>query len=933
MSPNFRANSAENCSEIHSQFVKEFTKTTDMKTKLPETPAIREWNRVAIMTENSEIVETLNKLIEEIILIDGNDQEEFSHLRELINYLEQSISRQEKEHLLQSLELISNSENDKTIREAIDSFQESVDALRTYYLEAEDSVPASSTDQPEDSEESIDNPELVRDFLQEAEEYIQTAENHLIALEETPNDPARIDAIFRSFHTIKGVAGFLEFRDIHHLTHDFENLLEAIRNKTVEVTPETIDLILNGLDALRSLLEVVDQSVEAGKLLPHSVDLESLLKKVDEHLTGDIPVGVRDDDSAPEAEPDSDWESETESAPEDSVDAGQVEEVPAGKDAEEVMHDYLEDPELVRDFLQESEEHLQSVEQHIIVWEDEPDNPEHVDTIFRGFHTIKGVAGFLNLTDIQDLAHDFENLLDEVRGGRLELSKELIDLILVGIDSLRQMMEALDNSLSEDEHIPHEVDVDTLVKKVRGFQDHQGDRDREGADETVSDAATGKEENAAGDSKAESGPSSADKSAKRKASTGAIRVETEKMDHLIDMVGELVITQNMVAQNRMVREATDKRLLSDIAQLKRITSTLQNISMSLRMIPIKATFRKMKRIVRDLSRKSGKQIRLELQGEQTEIDRNMVEELYDPLVHMIRNSCDHGVEPPEERKSAGKPETGTITLNAYHQGGNVVIVVSDDGRGLSKDAIVQKAQERGLVTPDEEFTEKQAFDLLFRAGFSTAQQVTDVSGRGVGMDVVKRTIEKMRGQIDIESTQGEGTTFYINLPLTLAIIDGVIVRVGKERYVVPTLSIEQSVQPGEADYNYIAGKGETIKVRDQIFPLVRLHQLFDVETEVTDPWEGIVVLVDAGEERVGLLVDNLVDKQEVVIKSMGERLRSLPGISGGAILGDGTVGLILDISSLLSIRDAKNSKNGSNGQPVQSTNGQDMNPRPEAETT
>lgn len=328
--------------------------------------------------------------------------------------------------------------------------------------------------------------------------------------------------------------------------------------------------------------------------------------------------------------------------------------------------------------------------------------------------------------------------------------------------------------------------------------------------------------------------------------------------------------------------------------------------MSLRMVPIENTFRKMQRIVRDLAHKSGKKIQLKLSGEQTEIDRNMVEALYDPLVHMVRNACDHGIEMPEQRKTAGKETLGTIHLNAFHKGGNIVIEISDNGAGLNKEAIFKKAVERGVVNPDQELTEKQTYELLMQPGFSTAEQVTEVSGRGVGMDVVKRTIEKMRGQIDIESEEGNGSTFYIKLPLTLAIIDGVIVRVGTERFVLPTLSIEESVQPKQVDYNLIAGQGETIKVRGHIFPLIRLHHLFDVANAIENPWEGIVVLVNVGKDMAALMVDELVDKQEIVIKSMGDQLQSLPGISGGAILGDGTVGLILDVPTLLSVRDAKN---------------------------
>lgn len=859
------------------------------------------------MGKETSILDVLNQLIEEIILFDGENPDEFNHLRELISSLEESLPDEERETLMESLEEISRSEDATYIDQAITAFQESVGSLRNYYLELEQQEDAdvedhTADDAVDDSDVGhsslTESPDLVGGFLREATEYLNSAEEDLLGLEEAQERTDRIDGIFRSFHTIKGVASFLEFRKIHRFAHGYENLLESTRSGTLAIHEGVTDHILAGIDALRTMLKFVERSLEEGEWIPDDVDEEPYLQEIDRLLN--------EDQSSEQPEvPQGEWGSD---GPEEDVVCEKEETLPP----EDSMPEYLEDPELVRDFLEEAGEHLQSVEQHLILWEDEPENSEHVDTIFRGFHTIKGVAGFLNLQDIQHTSHEFENLLDEVRSGERELSRQLIDLILRGVDGLRAMTGALEESLARGEHVPHDVDLDALLNLEASMGESQDETQRSsGVNGKPSEGGPDREPQS---EKAEADPKPSGKASKSRDTGGAIRVETEKMDYLIDMVGELVITQNMVSQNELVRESGDKRLQGDMAQLKRITSTLQNIAMSLRMIPIGATFRRMKRIVRDLSRKSGKDIRLQLSGEQTEIDRNMVEELYDPLVHMIRNSCDHGIESPERRKAAGKSEHGTIYLNAYHEGGNVVIEVSDDGAGLDRGAILAKATERGMVQPDEELKDKEVFDLILQPGFSTAKSVTDVSGRGVGMDVVRRTIENMRGQVEISSNPGEGTTFHIKLPLTLAIIDGVIVGVGKERYVLPTLSVEQSVQPQQSDYNFIAGRGETIRIRDELFPLIRLHQIFDVETNVISPWEGIIVLAHTGEKRVALLVDALVDKQEIVIKSMGEQLQSLPGVSGGAILGDGTVGLILDIPGLSVIRDARTADHNGGGE-------------------
>jgi two-component system chemotaxis sensor kinase CheA len=379
----------------------------------------------------------------------------------------------------------------------------------------------------------------------------------------------------------------------------------------------------------------------------------------------------------------------------------------------------------------------------------------------------------------------------------------------------------------------------------------------------------------------------------------AVKVDTIKLDSLIDLVGEMVIAQSLVVQNEELVGIQSEKLVRDLSQLSRISKDLQRSAMALRMVPIRATFQKMNRLVRDLSVKLGKQVELVTEGEDTELDRTIVEEISDPLVHMIRNSVDHGIEMPEDRIKKGKPAKGTISLKAFHRGGNIVIEIRDDGAGLNKERICAKALEQGLIGKDESLSENEIFKLIMRPGFSTAEKVTDVSGRGVGMDVVRGNIDRLRGKIDIQSTSGQGSCFSIYLPLTLAIIDGLLVGIGNHRYILPTLSVCESFQPTAGMIQTVQGRGETVSVRGRLRPLLRLSEHLGIAPSSTDPTHSIVVVVESGSDARCILVDQLLGKQEVVIKSMGETFRASQCVAGAAILGDGRIGLILDPQALV----------------------------------
>lgn len=396
----------------------------------------------------------------------------------------------------------------------------------------------------------------------------------------------------------------------------------------------------------------------------------------------------------------------------------------------------------------------------------------------------------------------------------------------------------------------------------------------------------------------------------RKASTGSgtgetsIRVSIDKVDELINTVGELVITQSMLGQFGELEDLTNDhldKLRDGLAQLERNTRELQESVMRIRMLPISFTFQRFPRLVHDLSSQLGKKVELKMTGEQTELDKTVMEKIGDPLVHLVRNSMDHGIETPEIRIAAGKPETGTVNLNAYHQGGNIVIEIKDDGGGLNTEKILAKAKSSGLIDDDEVLTEDQIYDLLFQPGFSTADQVSDVSGRGVGMDVVRRNIRSLGGSVDVKSKEGVGSTFTIRLPLTLAILDGQLISVGSETYIVPLVSIIESVQIDKAKVNVISGRGEVYKLREDYIPIVRLYHLFGLKATSTTLDKGLLVVVEAEGKKVAMFVDDLLGQQQVVIKSLESNYKKVEGLSGATILGDGTVALILDITGLFEL--------------------------------
>ncbi len=595
---------------------------------------------------------------------------------------------------------------------------------------------------------------------------------------------------------------------------------------------------------------------------------------------------------------------------------------PSPPPAQTPVPDFLQDKDLLSGFIDEAFEHLESIEINVLELEQNPGDQEIINNIFRPFHTIKGVSGFLNLKTINKLAHATENLLDDVRNGKRPMDSDVIDIVLNVGDCLKDMVQNIKEVLERGPECYQETDIATYLTRIRQLQEGTVGPVEE-ATLPVSEPSASVAAEAPAPFKApvapakpaaraevvatvepveeeETGPrGGADKGGQRKKLGSSIKVDVEKLDALVNAVGELVIMQSLVRQNPLVARLADPKLAKDFSQLSRITSDLQRTAMAMRMVPIRQTFDKMIRLVRDLSKKTGKKVDLIMEGAETEIDRNMVDSIYDPLVHMMRNSVDHGIQTPEERSKFGKPATGTVHLRAYQKGGNMVIEIEDDGEGLNTQKIKQKAMSRGLIQAGESLSDHELNNLIFMPGFSTADKITDVSGRGVGMDVVKKAVEKLRGKVEVHSQPGKGCLFVIRLPLTLAIIDGIIVRVGSERYIIPTIAIQESMRPEAKNYNTVHNRGETLLVRGELIPIIRLYEVFGVEsTTYTDPREAIVVVVENEGRKRALMVDELLGKEEVVIKNLGG-MQDVSGVAGGTILGDGRVGLILDLAGVI----------------------------------
>lgn len=540
-------------------------------------------------------------------------------------------------------------------------------------------------------------------------------------------------------------------------------------------------------------------------------------------------------------------------------------------------------PQIRQRFFQEAAEALDQFEE-VLLKLDPAGDSEAFAPAFRVLHSFKGNCGFMGLADLERVSHGMEAVFEAVQESDSKLECRTVDRLLQMTDLLRLAVK--DVAQGGRGCIP---ESDALIKQLQDMA----------APQTSSTPPSPPEPNPAGSVKPAVSAVRQD-----------IRVDLRKLDALINLVGELVIAEAMLTRHPLVTGLKDETVERAVYQLRRVSQDLQDVAMATRMIPLTATFQKMIRLVHDVSHKSGKRVELELRGEETEVDKTVIEQIADPLVHIVRNAIDHGIETSDGRRAAGKPETGRLVIEGRHEGNEVWILVSDDGRGLDQNKIWRKALERGLVSGIlSDFTEKQIYKLIFEPGFSTADKVTDISGRGVGMDVVKKNVEKIKGRVDIQNTPGQGCTMILRIPLTLAVIEGMVIRLGEVRYILPLLMIREAFRPKPEQIILTPDGRETVRVRDEFFGVIRLHAVFRRTAEFSRLEDGILVLVELEGQAVCLFCDELLGQQEIVIKGLSSYLGEARGISGCTILGDGEVSLILDVHTLAGLaQDEKRKK-------------------------
>lgn len=703
------------------------------------------------------------------------------------------------------------------------------------------------------------DPDLCSAFIAQHRESLEIIEAAVMTMESGDSTPEDLAEIKRHLHTMKGDAGLVGLRDLETSAHKLEDTIE-------EDGPDITNGILQFVDWARASIEAVVRHFGG---------------------EGDTATPTPAAGAASEAAPEE----------EEGSTAGIV---PEKLDC---------DPETTSEFVTEANELLDGVEEMLLVLESDRKHTDSIHAVFRAFHSIKGVSSFLELDHIRDLAHEVESLLDMVRANKLEFSDDAFEVTLQTFDRMRKFVLDVQRANNGDKKLTADPTLPSMLKRLIAVREGRGLEEpavipmsepksaEAAAPEKNSAPAKAAPANAAPEKQSQAQAQESRAAAKRVQSSmqETIRVEPARLDRLVDSIGELVIAESMVTKTLENQES------SQLSHLRKITRELQELAMSLRMVPLRSTFRRMARLARDVAKKLGKRIDFSCLGEEAELDKTMVDAIGDPLMHMIRNAVDHGLEDtPDERRAAGKDEVGNVTLRAYHEGGSIFIEVSDDGGGMNRDAIIKKAIDRGILTEGESLTDTEAFGLVFEPGFSTAKQVSEVSGRGVGLDVVKRSIEALRGHVEIRSELGKGTTFSMRLPLTLAIIDGMVVRIGVERFVIPTLDIVRIVRRRDVDTTKVFDRAPVIRIGDELIPLIDLGQ--DLRSADDRGGDGAFVVVDSSEQSVAIGVDELIGQQQIVIKSLGTSLADARGFAGGTIMPDGRVSLILDIAGLMSKR-------------------------------
>ncbi|MCL2719163.1 MAG: chemotaxis protein CheA [Lachnospiraceae bacterium] len=679
-------------------------------------------------------------------------------------------------------------------------------------------------------------------FLDETKEHLQSLNTQILNLEHSPEDADTINEIFRAAHSLKGMAGTMGYKRMQALTHEMESVFTDVRNGTLKVKSNMIDAIFQSIDALEEYLTNIQANADEG-----NNDNEHIIKQLQ-----DILAGGGEEEAPPKKE------------------KGATKEKAVSMERKEK---WLEIP------MGESESNV------LAVAKKQGKNVYGITVRIQESCLLKAARAFLVFKAIEDLG---DIIVSEPTTQDIEDEKFNLDFSLIIITEypLAKVIEAAESVSEIESVVGGDLEIDT--SGVEAEEEHEL---------VPLGNAVAVDNTAAG-----GGGPQPEKKVSKPVVNRTVRVDIEKLDVLMNLVSELIIAKNSLVSATSTEEGNDRSsgVNEQIEYLESVTTNLHESVMKVRMVPIESVVNKFPRMIRDLSKKLNKKMELYMSGEETELDRTVVDEIGDPLMHLLRNAADHGLESTAERIRIGKPESGSIFLDAYQEGNNVIIEVRDDGAGVDVDAVKRKAVEKGIISFEqgENMTEKDIVDLLFHAGFSTAAVVSDVSGRGVGLDVVKSKIEALSGEVEVKSTRGEGSVWTVRLPLTLAIIQALMVTVGGEKYAISLGSIQTIEDISNADIKFVQAS-EVINLRGTVIPIIRMSEILDIESKKSPDEDMVVVIVKKGDKMAGLIVDELMGQQEIVIKSLGKYISKCKFISGATILGDGEVALILDANVLI----------------------------------
>ncbi|MCI9065173.1 MAG: chemotaxis protein CheA [Lachnospiraceae bacterium] len=702
-------------------------------------------------------------------------------------------------------------------------------------------------------------------FLDETNEHLQSLNTQILALEQDPENMDTINEIFRAAHSLKGMAGTMGYKRMQTLTHDMENVFSEVRNGNIKVNADMIDVLFQCLDALEEYNTTIRESSDEG-----TNDNSALIKRLNDIMNGGAGEAAAAGESAPAVK-----------APEASAAGGGFQSIKLNENQQTVLSEAIKEGKNVYGLTVKVQESC-------------------ILKAARAFLVFKAVEETSEIIVSDPSSQDIEDEKFELTFSLIIVSEAAMDEVVSAASAVSEIENVSGSVLKledvsgtgepEEPSGAAEVPVAAPVETAAAVP----------VETPAEEPAAAAQPAAPSQAPAQANAPAAKKAANKPVVNRTVRVDIEKLDTLMNLVSELIIAKNSLVSASAMSGNSSQAVNEQIEYLESVTTSLHESVMKVRMVPIESTVNKFPRMVRDLQKKLGKKMELYMSGEETELDRTVVDQIGDPLMHLLRNSADHGLESAEVRKERGKSEVGSIFLDAYQDGNNVVIEVRDDGNGIDTNAVKNKAIERGVITPEqgEAMSDKEIIDLLFNAGFSTAKVVSDVSGRGVGLDVVKSMIESLSGEVEVKSRLGEGSTWTIRLPLTLAIIQALMVELGDEKYAIALGSIQTIEDIPPADVKLVQAK-EVIQLRDLVIPLIRLNEILDVPSK-KDPEDNlVVVVVKKGDKMAGLVVDELIGQQEIVIKSLGKYISKCKVISGATVLGDGEVALILDANALI----------------------------------